>query len=98
MTQVERLILLKLNLLITTEAFDESLQFFLDSAVQLLAREGIKEEADDSTEFDYLVITYAAFLYNVRRNQDGKNAAALPLYLRNMINTYKYNHFLKGGG
>lgn len=97
MTEAEQLKILKINLLIRTEAFDESLLFFIRSAKLFLKREGIQEPTDTNTEYDQIVISYAAFLYNVRRNQDGKNASALPTFLRYAINSYKYNVALKGG-
>lgn len=71
--------LLKLNLQIRTNAFDELLNFQLETAKQLIQREGIV--LTDSYEDTMLVIQYASYLYNKRNSNE-----PMPRMLRYALN------------
>lgn len=71
--------LLKLNLQIATNAFDELLSFQLDAAKNLIAREGIL--LDDTAEDSMLVVMYASYLYNKRNSNE-----PMPRMLRYALN------------
>lgn len=73
------LTLLKIDLGITVSAYDERLEALLETARQMIAREGIT--LTDSEEDKQLVVTYAAWLW--RRRDSG---AGMPRMLRYLLN------------
>lgn len=80
MTKSERLLLLKLDLQMQTEAFDQYLTHLLDTAEQLIEREGIRLE--DTVEDEHIRIMYAAYLYRKRAEDD----PVMPRMLRYALN------------
>ena len=71
--------LLKLNLQITSNAYDELLKFELDCAINLVTREGIS--LTDSAEDAMLVVMYASYLFQMRNSND-----PMPRMLRYALN------------
>lgn len=71
--------LLKIDLGITVTAYDERLEALLETARQMIAREGIT--LTDSAEDQQLVVSYAAWLW--RRRDSG---AGMPRMLRYLLN------------
>lgn len=71
--------LLKIDLGITVSAYDERLEALLETARQMIAREGIT--LTDSAEDRQLVVSYAAWLW--RRRDSG---AGMPRMLRYLLN------------
>ena len=71
--------LLKIDLGITVTAYDERLEALLETARQMIAREGIT--LTDSAEDTQLVVAYAAWLW--RRRDCG---AGMPRMLRYLLN------------
>lgn len=71
--------ILKLNLQITSNAYDTLLTFELDCAVNMIAREGIT--LNDSSDDAMLVVMYAAYLYQKRNSND-----PMPRMLRYALN------------
>ena len=71
---------LKVDLGISTDAYDARLTEYLKSAVQLITKEGITldmQSYDDST----LVVMYAAWLWRRRDSMDG-----MPRMIRYLMN------------
>lgn len=64
MTDADLLILLKLDLSMTTTAYDEYLQHLLQTSREFIAREGIQLE--DTSEDAGLLVMYAAHLFRKR--------------------------------
>lgn len=83
MDEATRLMLLKIDLQITTDKMDDYLNALLAGAAAAIAQEGIK--LADTTEDGLLTIQYAAYLYRRRREQE----TAMPRYLRWMLNNRK---------
>lgn len=71
--------ILKLNLQLTSNAYDELLKFQLNTAVNLITREGIT--LTDSSEDAMLVVMYAAYLYQKRNSNE-----PMPRMLRYALN------------
>lgn len=80
MTQDERLSLLRLDLQLSNREFDSYLSQLLDSAAQMIAKEGIR--LTDSAEDEQLRIMYAAFLYRKRAEDN----PVMPRMLRWALN------------
>lgn len=81
MTDSEILVILKVDLGISSTALDQYLQLLIDSARAFIAEEGIV--LDDSSSSDgTLVEMYAAYLYRKRREE----TAAMPRMLRWALN------------
>lgn len=80
MTQDERLSLLRLDLQLSNKEFDSYLLQLLDSAAQMIAREGIR--LTDSVEDEQLRVMYAAFLYRKRAADN----PVMPRMLRYALN------------
>lgn len=80
MTAEKRLQMLKMDLQISTPAFDEYLDKLLNTAEKMIEREGIK--LDKTVEDEELRIMYAAYLYRKR----GSENTAMPRYLRWALN------------
>lgn len=81
MELADKLKLLKLDLQITTTAYDELLSQMISSAEGMIAREGIvldSKKAEDTQ----LVVMYAAYLYRRRRDEN----PAMPRMLRFSLN------------
>lgn len=79
--KTDLLILLKLDLLITTSAIDSSLIQLLESAQEMIAREGVTLRPD-SAEDNQLIVGYAAYLFR-QRNDAGMQ---MPRWLRYGLN------------
>ena len=97
MTNAERLVLLKLDLQLTTQANDEFLAFLISSAESFIAREGIVD--DGGIEYDAAVIHYAAYLFRKRAASSSGRAdgeTAMPRFLRWELNNLLFSQ--KAGG
>ena len=81
MTDSEILVILKIDLGISSTALDQSLQLLIDSARAFIAEEGIVLN-DSSSSDGTLVEMYAAYLYRKRREE----TAAMPRMLRWALN------------
>lgn len=80
---------LKVDLGISTNAYDARLTEYLKSAVQLITKEGITldmQSYDDST----LVVMYAAWLWRRRDSMDG-----MPRMLRYLMNNRLFSEKVK---
>lgn len=87
----DKLLLLKMDLQITTTAYDELLSQMISSAEGMIAREGIvldSKKAEDTQ----LVVMYAAYLYRRRRDEN----PAMPRPLRFALNNRLFSQ--KAGG
>ena len=80
MTDADKLAMLKIDLGITNNHYDERLKQYLTFAANEIKREGIKLLADDLTD-DNLQIMYAAWMW--RKRQDGDE---MPRMLRYALN------------
>ena len=80
MTDTDKLAMLKIDLGITNDHYDERLEQYLTFAANEIKREGIKLLADDLTD-DNLQIMYAAWMW--RKRQDGDE---MPRMLRYALN------------
>ena len=80
MTDTDKLAMLKIDLGITNNHYDERLKQYLTFAANEIKREGIKLLADDLTD-DNLQIMYAAWMW--RKRQDGDE---MPRMLRYALN------------
>lgn len=83
--------LLKLDLGISTSAYDESLKAYLKRSQAAIERQGITlptEETDEGTvltiESTMLVVQYAAFLWRGRKGEDRRMPASLRFDLNNL--------------
>lgn len=83
MDDATKLTLLRMDLQITTDKYNEYLAAVLSAAASAIGREGIALE--DTAEDGMLCVQYAAYLYRRRREQD----TAMPRYLRWMLNNRK---------
>lgn len=77
MTDRDKLTLLKINLGIVTEAFDDVLLYYLKASATEITREGITLHDDDFL----LEVMYAAWLWRRRDTGDG-----MPRMLRYALN------------
>ena len=77
----DKLLLLKMDLQITTTAYDELLSQMISSAEGMISREGIVLD-DKKAEDTQLVVMYAAYLYRRRRDEN----PAMPRMLRWALN------------
>lgn len=68
MTDAEKVTMLKVDLGITTTAYDERLENYLQTARKMMAREGVVLTQDDAETVDdiNLNIMYAAWLWRKR--------------------------------
>ena len=81
----ELLALLKLDLLITSTAYDSFLMQQIGGAKLMISREGVtlpQEEAAYTAEDKQLVLGYAAYLFRLRSDQDTE----FPRWLRWALN------------
>lgn len=82
MTDLEILTILKMDLQISTAAYDSRLDYLITAAKEYIAREGITLDSSNIGDC-YLVIMYAAYLYRGRR--EDKNGG-MPRMLRYNLN------------
>lgn len=75
------LVMLKLDLLITSSAYDSFLTQLLDSAQEVIAREGVALRPD-SAEDNQLIVGYAAYLFRQRSDA----GMQMPRWLRYALN------------
>lgn len=80
MTNEKKLTILKHDLQILTDIHDDYLRGLLDTALALIAREGVT--LSDTVEDNSLQIMYAAYLYRHRAESDN----AMPRMLRFALN------------
>ena len=92
MTTADKLQILKLDLQITTTAYDELLLQMLAAAADMISREGITLDANKA-EDTQLVIMYAAYLYRKRRDEN----PAMPRMLRWALNNRLFSEKAGGG-
>lgn len=73
MTDAEKVTMLKVDLGITTTAYDERLENYLQTARKMMAREGVVLTQDDAETVDdiNLNIMYAAWLWRKRDTGEG---------------------------
>lgn len=90
MSTQERVLILKLNLQLMTDAFDGYLQQLLEAAEQMIAREGIT--LTSSAEDEQLRVMYAAYLYRKRAEDN----PPMPRMLRYALNNRLFSQ--KAGG
>ena len=90
MSTQERVLILKLNLQLLTDAFDGYLQQLLEAAEQMIAREGIT--LTSSAEDEQLRVMYAAYLYRKRAEDN----PPMPRMLRYALNNRLFSQ--KAGG
>lgn len=83
MTNGEKLTILKHDLQILTDIHDNYLRGLLDTALALIAREGVT--LNDTVEDNSLQIMYAAYLYRHRAESDNKMPRMLRYALNNRI-------------
>lgn len=92
MTAADKLEILKLDLQITTDAYDALLSQMISAAEEMITREGITLDADKA-EDTQLVIMYAAYLYRRRRDEN----PAMPRPLRFALNNRLFSQKAGGG-
>lgn len=81
------LMALKIDLGITTSAYDERLRQYLEAAEKEITREGVTLTEDD----DHLVVMYAAWLW--RRRDSG---AGMPRMIRRALNNRVFQEKMAG--
>lgn len=91
MSTQERVLILKLNLQLMTDAFDGYLQQLLEAAEQMIAREGIT--LTSSAEDEQLRVMYAAYLYRKRAEDN----PPMPRMLRYALNNRIFSQKAGGG-
>lgn len=79
---------LKANLGITSFVYDDRLRAYLDSAKQMIGREGVT--LTDSAEDTTLVIQYAAWMWQERDNGTG-----MPRMIRYALNNRIFSEKMK---
>jgi hypothetical protein len=89
MNNIEMLTALKVDLGITTNAYDSRLVEYLDSAQAAIRREGIT--LTSSTEDGNLVVSYAGWIWNRRKTGEG-----MPRMLRWQMNNRLFSEKLSG--
>lgn len=83
MDDATKLTLLRMDLQITTDKYNEYLAAVLSAAAAAIEREGVV--LADTAEDGMLCVQYASYLYRRRRDQD----TAMPRYLRWTLNNRK---------
>lgn len=84
--------MLKIDLGITTTAYDERLGQYLTSAQQMIEREGVTALNLSALEDKQLVVMYAAWLWRRRDTQEG-----MPRMLRWALNNRIFSEKAKEG-
>lgn len=79
---------LKIDLGITTDAFDSRLNMYIEAAQQFITREGA--ELTDTAEDNQLVTMYAAWLWRRRDSMEG-----MPRMLRWALNNRIFSEKMK---
>lgn len=90
MAQDDLMTLLKLDLSITSAAYDPLLRHDLQTAQELIKEEGIT--LTDSVRDSNLIIMYASYLYRKRATQEG-----MPRMLRYALNNRLFAEKAGGG-
>lgn len=90
MTDKEKLIVLKKDLQLLTDANDEYLAQLISLSKSAIATEGI--ELRDDVESDMAVVQYAAYLFRKRASAE----TAMPRFLRYQLNNMLFKQ--KAGG
>ena len=85
------LIMLKTDLGISTDAYDDRLKLYLKAAKREIKREGIALQQDDYGD-NSLVIMYAAWLWRRRDSMEG-----MPRMLRYALNNRVFSQKMRGG-
>lgn len=83
MDTAKRLEYLKSDLQQRTNMNDDYLAFLLDAAENAVKEEGVKD--DGKTDYDLVIIQYAAYLFRKR----GSNNTEMPRFLRFKLNNMK---------
>lgn len=91
MTDGERLAMLKVDLGITTNAYDERLAQYLSTAQAEMEREGAED--DGSVDYSTWVIMYAAWLWRRRDTGEG-----MPRMLRYALNNLVFEQKVGNDG
>ena len=84
--------MLKIDLGITTTAYDGRLEQYLSSAQQMIEREGVTALNLSTLEDQQLVVMYAAWLWRRRDTQEG-----MPRMLRWALNNRIFSEKAKEG-
>ena len=99
------LVLLKLDLLITSSAYDSFLTQQIESAKLMIRREGVNlpdSEVDYTAEDRQLVLGYAAYLFRQRseggNRQKSEVELTIPRWLRWSLNNRIFSDKMKTGG
>lgn len=90
MTDYQMREILKLNLSLTTAAYDDYLSQLLTAAAELITREGIT--LTDSTEDAQLQVMYAAYLFRKRAEDN----PPMPRMLRWALNNRLFSEKVSG--
>lgn len=90
---MDRLLILKKDLQLSTAANDEYLNTLLSFAEDAIKREGITL-ADGDLESEMAVIHYAAYLFRKRAGTD----TSMPRFLRYELNNLLFSQKGSGGG
>lgn len=95
MTEQDRLSMLKIDLGISTDAFDDRLKQYLQSAKAQIEREGVAFSEEDGeiadTDDNQLIVMYAAWTWRRRDGMDG-----MPRMLRYALNNRLFAGKLNG--
>lgn len=81
---------LKIDLGITTNAYDERLQQILNAAKQLIEREGVTFADELTAEDQQLIVMYASWIWKKRDNVE-----AMPRILRWALNNRIFGEKMK---
>ncbi len=90
MTTFDMLSMLKVDLGIRTQAYDQRLLNYIESAKQAITREGVT--LTDSAEDSMLVVRYAGWIW--RRRDTGSD---MPRDLRWALNNRIFSEHMQGG-
>lgn len=90
MTAGDLLALVKLNLSIASAAYDSYLTQLIETAEQLIAREGIS--LTDTAEDNSLIVMYAAYLFRKR----AEDSPQMPRMLRYALNNRLFSEKVSG--
>lgn len=91
MTTDDMLMLVKLNLSLTTSGYDNYLGGLIEAAQGMIAREGIT--LTDSAEDSQLVVMYASYLFRKRAEDN----PSMPRMLRYALNNRLFAQKIGGG-
>lgn len=90
MTAAEKLTALKLDLGITTTAYDARLSQYLETAAAEMAREGVRD--DGTVDLGTITVMYAAWMWRKRDSGEG-----MPRMLRYALNNLIFDQHINGG-